>query len=542
LVGLHEHVVGGSRLSLLVYLGAVGFILLIACANVANLLLARATQRRKEIAVRLALGAGRRRIVRQLMTESALLAGLGAALGLVLAFWGKDLLRMFISDLPVLPMDARVLAFTLLLATFTGLLFGLAPAWESSRIALNDALNEDGRATGTTGRRQHRLSRLLVVAQVGLALVLLVGAGLLGQSFLRLHGVDPGFRPDHILSMTIVLSEPKYPDDRSRAAYFQQVIERLRPLPGVAAVGANSMLPLTPFGNTFAGLEIEGQPPPAPGEYRFLQCGTVNGDYFRTMGIPLKSGRVFTDADQAGKPSVALVNETFVRRYFPDADPLGKRLGEGKDAMTIIGVVGDERRALESSPQPQFYRCYLQACAGVMSLAVRTRGAPTKLAGAVRSAILGVDRDQPVYSLMTLEQRLADELRPRRLNMLLIGTLGALALGLSVIGIYGVLSFSVAQRTHEIGVRMALGAQGGDILWLVIGEGLKLTLAGVGIGVFAALGLTRLISSLLWGVSAFDPATFAGVSALLTAIALFGCWLPARRAAKVDPMVALRYE
>jgi len=210
--------------------------------------------------------------------------------------------------------------------------------------------------------------------------------------------------------------------------------------------------------------------------------------------------------------------------------------------MTIIGVVGDERRALESSPQPQFYRCYLQACAGVMSLAVRTRGAPTKLAGAVRSAILGVDRDQPVYSLMTLEQRLADELRPRRLNMLLIGTLGALALGLSVIGIYGVLSFSVAQRTHEIGVRMALGAQGGDILWLVIGEGLKLTLAGVGIGVFAALGLTRLISSLLWGVSAFDPATFAGVSALLTAIALFGCWLPARRAAKVDPMVALRYE
>ncbi len=542
LVGMHEHVVAGSRLSLLIYLGAVSFILLIACANVANLLLARAAQRRKEIAVRLAIGAGRLRIVRQLVTESALLAGLGAALGLLLAFWGKDLLHIFIPDLPTLPMDARVLAFTLLLALFTGLLFGLAPAWESSRISLNEALNEDGRVTGTTGRRQHRLVRLLVLAQVGLALVLLVGAGLLAQTFLRLRGVDPGFRPDHILSMTIVLSEPKYPEARSRAAYFQHVIERLRALSGVAAVGANAMLPLTQFRMTYSGLEIEGQTAPAPGEYRFLRCGIVNGDYFRAMGIPLKKGRSFTDDDQAGEPEVALVNESFARRYFPHADPIGKRLGSGKDAMTIVGVVGDERLAVESPAEVQIYRCYLQAGAGVMSLAVRTHGDPAKLAGAVRSAVLSVDRDQPLYSLMTLDQRLADSLRPQRLNMLLVGTLGALALGLSVVGIYGVLSFSVARRTHEIGVRMALGAERGDILRLVIGEGLKLTLAGVCIGVFAALGLTRLLASLLWGVSAFDPATFAGVSALLIAVALIACWLPACRAAKVDPMTVLRYE
>jgi putative ABC transport system permease protein len=542
LVGLHDHMVGGSRLSLLVYLSAVGFVLLIACANVANLLLARAARRRREIAVRLAMGASRLRILRQLMTESVLLAGLGAILGLLAALWGKDLLRSLISDLPTLRMDARVLGFTLLLALLTSVLFGLAPAWEASRASLNDALNEGGRPGGATGRPQHRLTRWLVVAQVGLALVLLVGAGLLGQSFLRLRGVDPGFRPDRVLSLTIVLSQPQYPEARSQAAYFERVIERLRGLPGVEAVGANATLPLTPMGMSFSGLEIEGQPSPAPGEYRFIRVGVVNADYFRAMSIPLKQGRSFTDDDRTGKPEVALANESFVRRYFPQTDPLGKHLGGDRDAMTIVGVVGDVRHSVDSPPEPQIYRSYLQAGSGMMSLAVRTRGDPRKLAGAVRSGILSVDKAQPVYSLMTLEERLADSLRPQRIHMLLVSALGVLALGLSVIGLHGVLSFAVAQRTHEIGVRIALGAERGDVLWLVVGEGLRLTVAGVVVGLLAALGLTRLIASLLWGVSAFDPATFAGVAGLLILVALLACYLPARRAARVDPMVALRYE
>jgi putative ABC transport system permease protein len=296
------------------------------------------------------------------------------------------------------------------------------------------------------------------------------------------------------------------------------------------------------MGMSFSGLEIEGQPSPAPGEYRFIRVGVVNADYFRAMSIPLKQGRSFTDDDRTGKPEVALANESFVRRYFPQTDPLGKHLGGDRDAMTIVGVVGDVRHSVDSPPEPQIYRSYLQAGSGMMSLAVRTRGDPRKLAGAVRSGILSVDKAQPVYSLMTLEERLADSLRPQRIHMLLVSALGVLALGLSVIGLHGVLSFAVAQRTHEIGVRIALGAERGDVLWLVVGEGLRLTVAGVVVGLLAALGLTRLIASLLWGVSAFDPATFAGVAGLLILVALLACYLPARRAARVDPMVALRYE
>jgi predicted permease len=540
LVNLHDQVVSRVKLSLLVYFAAVTFVLLIACANVANLLLARAAQRRKEMAIRVALGAGRLRIMRQLLTESVMLAGLGALLGLLAAFWSKSLLCASIPNLPTLQtirIDAPVLTFAFLAAVSTGMLFGLAPALEASRPSPNDSLKEAGWATATSSFRQRRLSGFLVISEVTLAIVLLLGAGLLVKSFVRLRGVDSGFRPDRILSLTVWPTKAKYPDAPSRSAFFEQVVNSLRDLPGVEAVGANVTLPMTYIGMSTTGLEIEGHPGAADNDQ--ISVGVVNADYFHALGIPLKKGRCFTEQDRANAPKVAVVNESFVRRYLPNEEALGKRV-EGR---TLIGIASDVRQSGPANPPlPQIYYSYLQEGAEVMSLAVRTRGDPMKLAPAVRARIQNVDKDQPVHDLMTLDQRLSDILAPGRTNMLLSSLLGGLALGLAALGIYGVLAFSVVQRTHEIGVRVALGAQRRDILKLIVTRGLILTLAGLGTGLIAAVWLTRFLRSLLYEVSALDPWTFVSASIFLLLVALAACYLPARRAARVDPMSALRCE
>ena len=536
LTPLREQLVGHMRSSLLIYLGAAGLVLLIACANVANLLLARGAGRRKELAIRTALGAGRFQIMRLLLTESLVLALLGALVGLLLAHLGNGLLRPFMGSLPTMPpppIDGSVLAFTLLLALLTGLVFGVIPAWEAARASFGDALKDGTRGGGSGSRYQRRLTAVLVSSEVMLALVLLMGTGLLVKSFVRLRGVDLGFRPDRILSLRIDLSKSKYPDARSQSAYFTQVIEQLRQLPGVDAVGADAALPLSGYTVGMSWTSDDGKPT------EFLSAGVVNADYFRTLGIPLKKGRLFTDEDRDGKPKVVLVNESFARSRFAGQEPLGKEVGEA----TIVGVVGDVRQGgPKDRPESLAYFCYLQRGFRNMSLAVRTRGNPLPLAKTVRDQILGIDRTQPIHGLATLEQQLADRLSPQRLNMLLATALGALALGLVSLGIYGVLSFSVAQRVHEIGVRMALGAQSGSVVRLVIGEGLKLALAGVVAGLLAAFALTRYLSSLLYGVTALDPSTFAEASVFLLLVAVLACYLPARRAAQVDPMTALRCE
>ena len=434
------------------------------------------------------------------------------------------------------------------------LLFGLAPAFEATRPSLYDSLRMVGRSL-TPGRRQGRLSRLLVVSEIALAVVLVLGAGLLLNSFLRLRGVNPGFRPDRLLSFTVDLSHPHYPDARSQAAFFEPVIERLRALPGVEAVGANSMLPVTQAGTLRIALETEGRPAPAgpwpagrlvaPGET--LVCdAVVNGDYFRALSIPLLRGRSFTDQDRAGAPKVAMVSASVVRHLFPREDPLGQRVRNrfiGGDWLTIVGVVGDViEYDLEQESLPQMYECYLQSGRPLMSMAVKTTGDPKRLADVVRDAVRRVDPRQPVYSLMTFEQRLARTLASRRSYLLLWGAFALLALGLAAVGVYGVVSCTVAQRTHEIGVRMALGASRASVLAQVLKQGAILAGSGVGLGLLAGTALTRVVASELYGIPATDPLTFASVALALIGVALAAGWFPARRAASIDPMAALRCE
>lgn len=545
LTDLHRVITGNVQRSLLLYLAGAGVVLLIACANVANLLLARAAKRRKEVAIRVAIGAAKSRIIRQLLTESLILSISGTALGLLLAFWTKNLLRSVIPHLPsqcAIHIDHSVLGFSLITGFVTGILFGLAPALEAARLFPAEVLKDSERGGGPS-LSQHRLGRLLVVSEMALATVLLLGSGLLVKSFTRLRGVDNGFRPDRTLSLTIYLTPSKYPDERTGAAFFERVIGRLREMPSVEAVGANVTLPLTPIGWGMMGLEIEGRPP-LTGSDQYFTGGVVNADYFRAMGIPLKKGRFFTDQDRAGVPEAVLINESFESHYFPGESALGKRLLNGdKDVLTIVGVVGDVRQSgPEEPPQPQIYRSYLQVGATMMSLAVRTRGNPLAIAPAVRSLILSVDKDQPIDDIQTIEQRLSRHLAPRRLSMLLGTGLSSLATVLASIGVYGLLAFFAAQRTREIGVRMALGAGKGDVLLLILGEGVRLAVAGVFLGVLAACALTRLLSSLIYGVSALDPSTFAVTSLLLLAIATVACYLPARQATRVDPISALRSE
>lgn len=548
---LHEHLVGDIRPALLILLGAVGLVLLIACANVANLLLARAAVRQKEIAVRVALGARRWRLIRQFLTESVLLATLGGVVGLAIAFGGLMLLRTFIpeniSQAKEISIDLKVLGFTFLVSMITGLIFGLAPALQAARFNQTETLKEGGRdsATGSGGKR---IRGLLVMAEVAVSLVLLIGAGLLINSFLRLRNVDPGFRADNLLTMRVALPQPKYSEFERRTAFYSELVQRVEAIAGVRSAAVTTNLPLYRQGNSI-GISIEGQPPPPPGQENIVVTRIISPAYFDTMSIPLLSGRAFTDQDTATRPRVAVISETMARRYWPGEDPIGKRIGTGRierpeDWTQVVGVVKDVRQfELTADPKPQMYLPYTQrGFFDSRDLVVKTDVDPASLAATVRRTVWEIDKDQPVSNIRTMEEILLDSIARQRFSMLLLAIFAAVALILAAVGIYGVMSYSVAQRTHEIGIRMALGAQTGSVLKLAVGYGLKLVIAGVAIGLIAAFALTRVMSTLLFGVTATDPATFTLISLLLVCVAAVASYIPARRATKVDPIIALRYE
>ena len=539
----HDDITGKAKAPLLVFLAAIGFVLLIASVNVANLMLSRAAGREREMAVRLALGAGRRRILRQLLTESTLMALFGGALGLAVAIWAKDLLVAFISaDLPTLEpiqLDYRVLGFTLCLSLLTGLAFGFAPAFQASGIPLNESLKEAGRST-TEGGSGRRLRGLLVVCEVALAMVLLIGAGLLFRSFLRLSGIDMGFRLDRILCLNIDVTPAKYPRARDQATFFKQAMERTKSLAGVQSVAGSTSAPFEGY-YALADLKIEGQ----PDSNSTISWTVASSDYFHTLGIPLIQGRYFADSDREGEQMVAIVNQSFARRYFPAGNCLGRRVESWvhkNEWLNIVGVVGDVRPDQETDASPEIYLSYLQAGQPHMTLVVRTAGDPMNLAAAVRSQIASVDKDQPPYLVTTLDKLRTGSIASRRVNMLLLGAFAGLALVLGSIGIYGVISYSVSQRTHEIGIRMALGAEQEHVLSLIVKQGLLLVGAGEVLGLAAALVLNKVISSMVFQVSTTDPLTYAGVSLVWAAVALSACYVPARRATKVDPIVALHSE
>jgi putative ABC transport system permease protein len=549
MISMYENVVGRVRTALLILLGAVGFVLLIACANVANLLLARAASRQKEIAIRSALGANRARIIRQLLTESVLLSVMGGTLGLLLALWGLDLLvAVMPADLPRLKeigLDARVLSFTALVSVLTGVIFGLAPALQSSKLDLNETLKEGGRG-GSEGIRRNRVRSVLVVSQIALSLVLLVGAGLLIRSFRQLQDINPGFDPHRVLTATVALPDAKYHEDSQIAAFFQQALQRAAAVPGVDVVGAVSPLPLS--GDMAQNLlTVEGHPPLDPGEKLVTNSRVVSADYFRAMGIPLIKGRTLTERDTKDAPRVVVINETLARKYFPGEEALGKRIEvtlADNNMAEIVGIVGDVKHVtLEKESGPESYFSYQQIPNSYMTLVARSQSDnPASLAPGLRQAVEQVDKDQPLSDVRTMEQLLAASLARRRFNMLLLGLFSALALALAAVGIFGVMNYSVTQRTHEIGIRMALGAQSSDVLRMVVGQGMTLALIGVAIGLVAAFALTRLMSSLLYGVTPTDPLTYFAVALTLSAVALLASFIPARRATRVDPIEALRYE
>ena len=545
---LLEWLVGNLRLTLLLLFGTVGLVLLIACVNVANLLLERALSRQREINVRLALGASRWRIARQLVTESLMLALAGGVLGALLATWGTKLIVSLspqgITRITETRLDMRVLVFTALLSVLTGVIFGLAPAVGVSRVGLAEALKEGGRS-GSGGRRSVLVRNLLVVSEVALALVLLVGAGLLVRTLVRLQNVPLGFDPRNVLTMTVAKS-PTGTDEQT-GEFFRQLTERIKALPGVVNASVTWQLPLSGAAAT-TGIEIEGQPNDAAN----IPIGVIHSagpGYFRTMGIPLLKGRDFTDHDNMKSPPVIIVNETLVKRFFPDGDALGKHItpsfsttGE-PNKREIVGVVGDvKHRSLKGDAVPEFYFAQAQMPVTSMTLVVRTVGDPHALVGTVRKEVQSMDGNAPVFSVVTAEEYMARSVASTRFNMTLLAAFAAVALLLTAVGLYGVISFSVSQSTHEIGIRIALGAQTSDVLKLVIGQGMILTFVGVLAGLAAAYWLTRLMASLLFGVGATDFVTFAGVSLLLLVVAALACYIPARRASRVDPVVALRYE
>jgi putative ABC transport system permease protein len=547
IMSLHEHLVGDVRRALLVLLGAVGFVLLIACANVATLLLARATARQKELAIRSALGAGRGRLVRQLMMESVLLACLGGSAGLLLAFWGIDLLVAAIPgsmhNVKEVGIDSSVLAFTMAVSLVTGMIFGLMPTLRGSKIDLNETLRDGSR--GMTGSLRHqRLRNAFVVVEIALSLMLLAGGGLLIKSFWQLRQIRPGFDTERVLTLQLNLPEKRYTDAKQQNDLITRILERLAALPGVTAVGATTELPFT-GSRTGSSIQIEGRALLPLGVDLRADRRTVSADYFQAMGIPLLRGRDFTARDNAESPRLAIINEQAARRFFPNEDPLGKRLIMGRDAkFEIVGVVGDVKHEnLTEEPRPEVYTHTLQSSLRTwMDVAVRADGDAESLTASARSAIRAVDPDQPVYNVLTMKQRLGRSLANSRFNALLLGVFAAIAVILAATGIYGVMSYAVTQRTHEIGIRLALGAQRGNVLAMVIRQGMRIALIGVGIGLISALALARLMAGLLYQVGAADPLTFATVSVLLCAVALLACYAPARRATKVDPMIALRRE
>jgi putative ABC transport system permease protein len=517
--------------------------LLIACANVANLLLARASARRRELAIRAALGAGRWRLVRQLLTESLLLAFGGGALGLVLARWGVALLLAISPD--TLPraddirLDTGVAGFTFLVSLLTGIAFGLLPALQVSRPDLNETLKAGGRSGA--GSPHQRFRSFLIVGEVALAFVLLIGAGLLLRSFVQLVGIDPGLDPQRIVTMNIKLPSTKYTSLQT-AAFFQHVLERVRTLPGVEAVAAVNPLPLS-GAHWSTDFTVDGAPPLPPGQDFTAGIRSISPDYFKTLRIALVKGRMLADIDAATAPPVVIINDALARRYFANEDPLGKRIIHNRAAREIVGVVKDVKHAaLDEEAKPEFYLPMAQSPRDFMTLTVRTSGDPSHMIAAVRGQVWAVDKDQPVSDIRTMERLVADSVSPRRFTLLLLGVFALAGLTLAAVGLYGVMSYMVTQRTQEIGIRMALGAQGRDVLRLVIGQGMVLTLTGLALGLAASFALTRVISSLLYAVSPIDPVTFATVSLVLVGVALLANSIPARRATRVDPLTALRYE
>jgi len=548
-VPLHEQVVGDIKPALLVLLGSVGFVLLIACANVANLLLARAAVRQKEIALRLAIGASRARLTRQFLTESVLLAIFGAGFGLLLAFVGIRVLRTFIpstiSQVQTINIDGTVLIFTVLVAVLTGIAFGLAPAIHGSHLNLNDTLKEGSRDS-TGGIKGHRARALLVIGEVAISFVLLIAAGLLINSFLHLRKLDPGFRPDHLLTMKVDLSEVKYPDRERRAVFFDEVIRRVRTLPGVQSAAVAGNLPLTYNGDSM-NISVEGLPDPPPDQRSDVIYRAIGPGYFSTMGIAIVRGRDFTDEDKADSRDVVIISEKTAQHFWPGQDPIGKRLKPGSSTSNgpwreVIGIVKDVRQNdFIAPPKMEMYLSYRQLKnIPANALVVRTSIEPTSIARSVRDTIWSVDKNQSVADIDTMEHIVAQAVARQRFSMLLLGFFAAIALLLASIGIYGVISYSVAQRTREIGIRMALGARRADVLKMTIKEALKLVGIGMMIGLVVALLLTRVIATLLYGISASDPSTFVAISLVLLIVAIVASYLPALRATKVDPVVALR--
>jgi putative ABC transport system permease protein len=551
---LTDSVGRGPRPYLLISLGAVLFVLLIACANVANLQLMRATTRQREIAVRLALGASRWRIIRQLLTESVLLAVGGGALGLLLSVWAIDAIAAgmpanfarFVNGWDRLGIDWRVFGFTLIISILTGVVFGLAPALLATRTNLNEALKEGGR-TGATGGRG-RMRAVLMIAEVALSLVLLTGAGLMVRSFMRLLDVRPGFNGQNVLTMELSLPFRKYQQDTQAADFYAQLVKRAESLPGVEAAAAVDLVPLDNSDNS-AFFNIGGRAPFAPGTEPLADFRTITPGYFNALDIPMLGGRNFTERDTREMPRVALVSQKLARRYFADVNPLGQHLVLGKETYEIVGIVGDVRyKSFTDEPRderlrPAIYVPHAQAARRNMVLVVRSAtNNAAALTDVVRHEVSALDKDQPIFNVRTMPQVFVEAMAPQRLSAFMFASFALVALILAAVGIYAVVAYSVAQRTHEIGVRMALGAQGRDILRMVIRQGMLLTGAGVVAGLVASFALTRAMASILYGVSASDPVTFGGVAAMACAVALVACLVPARRATKVDPMVALRYE
>ncbi|MFL6516162.1 MAG: ABC transporter permease [Chthoniobacterales bacterium] len=544
---LHEMLVRDLRPSLLVLLGAVAFVLLIACANVANLLLARAATRQKEVAIRTALGASRWRIVRQMMTETLVLSTIGGIAGVMLSVWLTDILLSAMPKgapgLDQVSLDYRVLTFAVLVSALTGILFGLAPSLQTSKLDVSSSLKEGGR-TGE-GHRRTSARSLLLIGEVALSLMLLVGAGLLIKSFMRLQDVKAGFNPDGVLVSSVALPRAKYKEPAQRVEFFRQLTERVAALPGVQAVGGAINLPLGASNYDIGRAFIPEGRPLTVEESVNASYSTVTGDYFRALQIPILAGRLFSNTDMDTAPKVAVVNESLARRYFGSVNgALGKRLTVWRDEKfprEIVGVVGDTKvGTLESENAPQIYVPHGQDSDWVfMAMVVRTSGDPVSLAPGVRREVLTLDKDQPVYNVRTMGEVVVNSIRTRRLSMLLFAAFAGAALLLAALGIYGVMAYSVTQRVREIGIRMALGAQAGDVLRMVVRQGMTLALFGVGIGLVAAFGMSRVLASLLFGTNPTDPATFAAISLLLVLVALIACYLPARRAARLDPIKAL---
>ncbi|HEV7797778.1 MAG TPA: ABC transporter permease [Pyrinomonadaceae bacterium] len=550
-VSLHTHLVGETGPMLLLLFGAVSFVLLIACANVANLLLASAATRQKEMAIRTALGASRLRVIRQLLTENLMLAFAGGATGLLLALWGVALMtKLLPRDFPRLGeinLDWRVLAFTLFASVLTGILFGLAPALQISRTDVQESLKESGRGA-SSGRRHNRLRNLLIVGEVALSVVLLVGAGLLFRSFLQLQSVNTGFTSEQVLTLRLSPAGSTYRLDADYISFYSQAVQRVAAIPGVEAVGAINTLPLDK-GPT-AGFRIEGRPLLTPDKWPGGNYRTVSTDYFHAMNIPVVQGRGFNERDTETAPLVMIVNQALAKRDFPNENPVGKRINLGNlDPkgqpvwFEIVGVAANVRSLeLREEATPEFYLSALQDSFTNMFLVVRTSVEPTSVAASVRRAAAEVDKSAAVSDIKTMEHIVSDAVTQPRFNLFLLGLFSAIALLLSAAGIYGVTAYSVTQRTHEFGIRMALGAQVGDVLKMILRQGMLLISIGIAVGLLASFALTRLLRTLLFGVTVTDPLTFVAITLLLTVVALLACYIPARRATKVDPLTALRYE